>query len=49
MLDTYGQSALRDERDRAQRYLDTAAVLMLGLDREGRITLINRKGCELLG
>jgi PAS domain S-box-containing protein len=46
---THGESALREERDRAQRYLDTADVLLLGLDREGRITLINRKGCEILG
>jgi two-component system cell cycle sensor histidine kinase/response regulator CckA len=41
--------ALREERDRAQRYLDTADVILLALDLEGRITLINRKGCELLG
>ncbi len=43
------ESALRDERDRAQRYLDTADVILLALDCEGRITLINRKGCDLLG
>ena len=40
---------IRAERDRAQRYLDTAGVILLALDLEGRITLINRKGCELLG
>ena len=39
----------RAERDRAQRYLDTAEVILLALDLEGRITLINRKGCDLLG
>ena len=33
---------LRHERDRAQRYLDTAEVILLALDIEGRITLINR-------
>jgi PAS domain S-box-containing protein len=43
------ESALRHERDRAQRYLDTADVILLALDRDGRITLINRKGCNLLG
>jgi len=37
------------ERDRAQRYLDVAAVMLLALDATGRITLINRKGCEILG
>ena len=43
------EAALRHERDRAQRYLDTAEVILLALDLEGRITLINRKGCDLLG
>ncbi len=41
--------ALRQERDRAQRYLDTAEVILLALDLGGRITLINRKGCDILG
>ena len=43
------ESAVRHERDRAQRYLDTAEVILLALDLDGRITLINRKGCDLLG
>ena len=43
------ESALRHERDRAQRYLDTAEVILLALDLDGRITLINRNGCDLLG
>lgn len=42
-------SALRRERDRAQRYLDNAEVILLALDLEGKITLVNRKGCDLLG
>ena len=41
--------ALQRERDRAQRYLDTAEVILLALDVDGRITAINRKGCDLLG
>ena len=41
--------ALRGERDRAQRYLDTADVILLKLDLEGRIVLVNRYGCSLLG
>jgi two-component system cell cycle sensor histidine kinase/response regulator CckA len=41
--------ALRQERDRAQQYLDTADVVLLALDLEGRITLINRYACRLLG
>jgi two-component system cell cycle sensor histidine kinase/response regulator CckA len=43
------QEALRQERDRAKQYLDTAEVILLALDLNGRITLINRKGCDLLG
>jgi two-component system, cell cycle sensor histidine kinase and response regulator CckA len=43
------ESARRHERDRAQRYLDTADVILLALDMNGRITLTNRKGCDLLG
>jgi two-component system cell cycle sensor histidine kinase/response regulator CckA len=46
---TLAAAALGEERDRAQRYLDTADVMLLALDVEGRITSINRKGCELLG
>jgi PAS domain S-box-containing protein len=41
--------ALRDERDRAQRYLDTADVILLKLNLEGRIIVVNRYGCSLLG
>jgi two-component system cell cycle sensor histidine kinase/response regulator CckA len=43
------ESALRVERDRAQRYLDTAEVILLALDKDARITLVNRKACDLLG
>jgi PAS domain S-box-containing protein len=43
------EEALRLERDRAQRYLDTVEAIIVALDREGRITLINQKGCRLLG
>jgi PAS domain S-box-containing protein len=43
------QSALRYERDRAQRYLDTAAVILLALDIQGRITLVNQYACSVLG
>ena len=43
------EAAVRVERDRAQRFLDTADVTLLALDVQGRITLINRSGCDLLG
>jgi PAS domain S-box-containing protein len=40
---------LQEERDRAQRYLEVASTLMVVLDARGRMELINRQGCELLG
>lgn len=43
------EEALRQERDRAQRYLDTVQVVMVSLDSKGNIEMINREGCELLG
>jgi PAS domain S-box-containing protein len=43
------EEALQVERDRAQQYLDIAGVILLGLAPDQTITLVNRKGCELLG
>lgn len=40
---------LRKERDKAQKYLDVVAVSILATSREGKICLINKKGCEILG
>ncbi len=40
---------LQTERDRAQGYLDVAGIMLLVLDTQGRISLVNRKGAELLG
>ncbi len=40
---------LRSERDRAQKYLDVAGVIIVVVDSEGRVGLINKKGCEILG
>lgn len=41
--------ALRRQRDTTQNILQTIETCIVALDSEGRITLINRKGCELLG
>ncbi|MHA2118142.1 MAG: PAS domain S-box protein, partial [Candidatus Thorarchaeota archaeon] len=41
------EEALRGERDRAQLYLDMAGVIFLVLDTDGKVTLLNRKGCEV--
>lgn len=43
------ETALLGERDAAQRYLDNAQVILLALDIEGRITLVNRYACGVLG
>lgn len=43
------EEALREERDKAQCYLDTVEAMIIALDLNGHITLVNRKGCELLG
>jgi PAS domain S-box-containing protein len=43
------QEALRAERDRAESYLRIAGVILVALDAQGKITLINRRGCEVLG
>ncbi|MCK9307615.1 MAG: PAS domain-containing sensor histidine kinase, partial [Methanoculleus sp.] len=37
------------ERDRAQDYLDVAAVLLVVINADQTVRLINRRGCELLG
>lgn len=35
-------------QDPAQKYFDLAGIMFVALDAEGKITLINRKGCEIL-
>ncbi len=51
ITDNHLQAGLRllEERNRAQLYLDIAEVILLALDPAGTITLINRKGCRVLG
>lgn len=41
--------ALRLERDNAQRYLDVAGVMLLVIDKSGCISMINRRGAEMIG
>ncbi|HXH06031.1 MAG TPA: PAS domain S-box protein [Vicinamibacterales bacterium] len=43
------QAQFVEKSRRAQQYLDVAGVMLVGLDMEGRVTLVNRKGCEILG
>ncbi len=42
------EQTLRQERDRAQKYLDVAGTMMVALDMEGKVTLANRKACDIL-
>jgi PAS domain S-box-containing protein len=39
----------RKESLRAQNYLDIAGTMLLALDARGTVTMVNRKGCEILG
>ena len=43
------EAALRKERDHSQLCLDTAEVILVALDLAGRITLVNRYACTVLG
>ena len=49
MLEKKRSDELRLERDRAQMYLDVAGVMFVAIDRNETVSLINRKGCEILG
>ena len=40
---------LKKEREKAELYLNLVNVILVALDRDGIITLINKKGCEILG
>lgn len=40
---------LKLERDRAQKYLDVVRVIILVIDKNHNISLINKKGCEIIG
>ncbi len=41
--------ALRRERDTSRNILETIDALIVAVDREGMVTLVNRKACEVLG
>jgi PAS domain S-box-containing protein len=43
------EEALREERDLAQHYLDVAKTILVVIDADQRVSLINKKGCEILG
>jgi two-component system, cell cycle sensor histidine kinase and response regulator CckA len=43
------QELLRDERDKAQKYLNLAGSIILALDVDEKVMLINKAGCDLIG
>jgi PAS domain S-box-containing protein len=40
---------LREERNKAQQYLNIAGVIIVAINDEGIVSLINREGCDVLG
>jgi PAS domain S-box-containing protein len=43
------ESGKDEEKKRAEHYLDIAQIMIMALDRNGLVTLINRKGCKIIG
>ncbi len=43
------EKALLEEKERNQQYLDVANTIFVVIDKEKRVTMLNRKGCEVLG
>jgi len=43
------EASLKNERDKIQKYLDIAEVIMVVIGANESVVLINRKGCEVLG
>jgi two-component system cell cycle sensor histidine kinase/response regulator CckA len=43
------QRLLTQEKEKAQQYLDISGVMLIALNTNGHVTLVNRKGCEILG
>ncbi len=42
------EEEIRKERDKAQKYLDIAGVMFVAIDVDQKITLVNKKCCEVL-
>jgi PAS domain S-box-containing protein len=43
------EEALRKERDKAQRYLDIAGVIIVAIDEDQKVSLVNRRGATIFG
>ncbi|MBS3087937.1 PAS domain S-box protein [Candidatus Pacearchaeota archaeon] len=42
------EESLIEEKEKAQRYLDLAGVIILNLNSKGEVTMINKRGAEIL-
>jgi PAS domain S-box-containing protein len=43
------ENQMIESKDKAQNYLDIAGVILLVIDTDKKVSLINKKGCEILG
>ncbi|MDY6958130.1 MAG: PAS domain S-box protein [Halobacteriota archaeon] len=43
------EEKIRAERNRAQMYLDVAGVMFVVINKDEEVTLVNNKGCQILG
>ncbi|GEM_PF-4046628 len=43
------ERTLMAEKEQVKKYLDMAPVIMVVLDISGKVTMINKKGCEVIG
>lgn len=43
------ERALKEEKEKAQKYLDIAKVMLVHIGANQKVVLINKKGCEVLG
>jgi PAS domain S-box-containing protein len=43
------EDLLREEKNKVQQYVDIAGTIILVIDSDQKVSLINRRGCEILG
>jgi PAS domain S-box-containing protein len=43
------EAMLLEERNKFQKYIDIAGIMILVLDKNGTVKLVNKKGCKILG
>lgn len=43
------EEELKKEKDKVQMYIDIAGVILVVIEADERVSLINKKGCEILG